>query len=800
MQKTHTRFIAAVTALLIPCTAMAAVMLDVSDSVAGVGLTIEMRGAKASESMDIVITDPDGYTTGIPVLADNTGEAVAMVPGTKAQTAGTYSVRAQQKGAVIGSAVEAEVHADSVDSAMSQITVRDGQIAADGRDQAMVEVTLRDQFGNVLSGRPVSLIASRKSDTVTPLAPNTDETGTQEFAVRTTENGVIVLRAIDLLSAVTLDESAEIQAGAGAMGGNAYTASATAYDAGKKFYFNAQAVGSFDVIDGFEVTAPAQMNAGEEAPKITIRAIDRNGNTVENYLGTIRFVTTDPEATVPNFGTYTFRDRDLGVKSFPLALTFRTNGMQTLRVEDSNDSSIMGEVDINVGGQVSNPGGGSIAVTSFTDGDYVNTLDIVVEGVGPRYANLIVMGGAEDAYGTTDDRGAFSIPVTLSAAQRDFTIRVRDDAGRNDSGAIHLILDTDAPVIDLIQFAPENPEEGEKVLVVVQSEVGLSQVVVRIPDRVNGIADEIVLAANPGDPASYQGFLTAPAADIYQATVSVMDKAGNVTELSSQFIVGSQTLPTVQNLKAEPKIDAIDLTWDPLPGTVDGYRIYIGDSEDNYLYTLDTGKVTTKATVKGLTQGQEYTFAVTALRDDLESEEKSDAVRSRVLGFKLEVTPGDGALRVEWTSLSSELPLSSFILEYGTSETELTESRTLNGELRDTTIRDLLNGVPYFIVITPVTVTGDKLDELSAKGQGMPDGTGFKPGARDDVPFDIPELPDGPLHSGAPQNPESGVPAPVWMTLAVLAAAGVFLRWKHRKSIQQTTAFLQAVQSHYGRF
>jgi hypothetical protein len=232
---------------------------------------------------------------------------------------------------------------------------------------------------------------------------------------------------------------------------------------------------------------------------------------------------------------------------------------------------------------------------------------------------------------------------------------------------------------------------------------------------------------------------------------------------------------------------------------MDGYRIYIGDNENNYLYTLDTGKVTTKATVKGLTQGQQYTFAVTALRGEMESEEKSDPVRAVVLGFKLEVTPGDGALRVTWTSLASDLPLSSFTLSYGTTEADLTESRILNGDLRDTTIRDLLNGIPYFIRIVPVTITGDTLDELAATGTGTPDGAGFKPGARDDVPFDIPNLPEGPLHSGAPANPESGIPAAAWMTLTAIAAAGVFFRWRHRQSVQQTAEFMQAIQSHYGK-
>ena len=36
-------------------------------------------------------------------------------------------------------------------------------------------------------------------------------------------------------------------------------------------------------------------------------------------------------------------------------------------------------------------------------------------------------------------------------------------------------------------------------------------------------------------------------------------------------------------------------------------------------------------------------------------------VQAQVLGFKLEVTPQDSALNVTWTTLSTDLPLSSFL-------------------------------------------------------------------------------------------------------------------------------------------
>lgn len=803
MHKTHTNIVALFIASMLPFTAAAAVTLEAADSVAGIGLTVEMQGAKSGERLDIVVTDPDGTAMRIPVQAGTRGQAVAVLPGAQAQTAGVYTVRAIQQGGGVYGQTQVNVHPDSMDASASSMTAFSSRIAADGRAQAMVDVTLRDQFGNVLPRRPVSLIASRKSDTVTALTAATDDTGTQQFSIRTTEAGTIQLRAIDLLSTATLNDSISIQA-EGAIGGNAYTASTFAISPDQTYYFQAQTAPTFDIIDHFEVsTDPVNIGVNEGA-KVTVKAVDQQGNQVRNYTGTIRFLPTDNDTTYPSFGTYTFLGINQGLKKFDQGLIYRTEGTKTLRVEDVNDPSIYGETTIIVGEgtpdntntQTTDPTK-TILITNFKNGDYINSLDITLEGMAPALTELIVMGGADDVRGTSDQRGAFSIPVTLTAGKKDYTLRVLDASRRNDSGPLDLVLDLVPPVLDLIKFAPENPEEGEQVLVMIQTEAGMKQVSVNIPDRVNGKPNVITLSENTNAPGSYQGFFMAPSEGDYNATVSVTDVAGNTTELIAQLTIGGKTLPKVQGLKAQPKIDAVELTWDPLPGNVDGYRIYIGDSKDNYLYTLDTGKVTTKATVKGLTQGQEYTFAVTALRGDAESGEKSDAVRAVVLGFKLEVTPGDGALRVTWTSLASDLPLSAFTLQYGTTKTELTESRTLNGELRDTTIRDLLNGVPYYIKIVPVTITGDTLEELAAEGEGTPTGTGFKAGARDDVPFTIPTLPEGPLHSGAPENPSSGVPAAAWMSLTAIATAGVFMRWRHRKSIQQTAAFLQAMQSHY---
>jgi len=794
MKRTLTQTISGLLAFTLPFTAIAAT-LQVDNSIAGLGLDVSLHDAPASSDVSIVVKDPEGGSSTVPARTDATGKAMVNVAGTKTEAAGQYILSAVGSDRKALASATVEVEADTMDPWTSTIQSWTPHIEADGHDEAEISVTLRDRYGNVLSGRPVAVISNRPDDYVEALTPQTDSSGVQHFTVTTEEPGLIQLRAVDLLSGNTIIESAEIDAESYGMGGHLEEEPST-YTTGGKVFYNAQVTGgsSFGILDRIEVTAPDTLTTNEEASKITIRAIDRSGNTIENYNGTVRFKTTDPEATVPNFGEYTFKERDLGVKTFALALKFRTPGEQTLRVEDVNDSRIFGEALIDVSGE-GGSGAGQIRITSHQNDDYVNTLDIRLEGIGPRFANLIVMGGKADAFGATSDDGSFAIDVSLNPGQRDYTLRIRDDAGRYDSGSLHLILDQVKPVIGNISFVPEDPEEGDKVLVVIESEPNLGSAFMRLPNAVNLMEEELVLAPNPTQSGSYQAFFDAPAAGIYQPSITVMDKAGNVEEVRAELGVGGKSLPQVQNVKAQPRVDAVELTWDAVAGDVSGYRIYVGNDPSDF-YSLNTDRAVTKATVKGLTPGKIYYFAVTAVRGEIESAEKSELVQAQVLGFKLEVTPENQALHVTWTTLTTDLPLSSFLLEYGVKEDALGETRMLNGELRDFTIRDLLSGVKYFMRITPITVTGDKLEELAADGEGTPIGNGFNPSARDDVPFDITTLPGDTLHP-APENPSTGIPAFAWMLAVAFGMAGVAYRVHRRRSVQQTAAFLQAVQSRY---
>ena len=786
------RFAVIGTLLGLPLSLLAAGSITVNDSIAGLGATVRIQGFVNQTDLTLVVSTPETSLT-YPTHTDSDGNASINVKSADSEAAGTYTATLKQGGITLA-AKNFEILPDTMSAQNSDVESLTRSISPDGRDEATVVVTLRDRYGNPLPGRPVTLIPSRTEDSVTPMGSETNAQGEMHFSVSTQTAGTIVVRAVDLLSGNTLAASATIDAGG--MGGNAPVRTSYNSSSNRRYIAQVDSGNGFDVIDHFEVIAPKDAVAGEEMAKVTIIAKDKNGNTVQDYVGTILFsAPNDRDAYLPNFGHYTFTDADQGIHSFPIVAKFQTIGDQILRVEDENDSTIYGETHVNVTGSTHNASG-TIEITNFKDGDAVNTLSITVEGNGPRLANLIVMGGTKDVTGDSDQDGKFSIPVTLPANQHDFTIRVRDDAGRSDSGPIHLVLDQDAPALKTITFAPERPQEGDKVLLVVESEPKLPSVVMHLTDPTTNITQDFTLSENPSSPGSYQTIFTAPANGSYQPVVTAMDSAKNKTEVRSILNVGAQGLPKVKSVHATGKINSVELTWDPLQlgkgQDMTGYRIYVGDSATNFTYTLDTGRPATKATVAGLSPGKTYFFAITGLMGDKESDEKSDISQAKVLGLALDITAGDSSLMLKWPTVSSPLPLSSFMLEYGTEGDTYTEKRLINGELLAFTIHDLLNGVKYFVRLTPITTTGDQLTDLAAKGEGTPIGSGFHPGPTDPIPFDPNRLPTpkGELSS-------NGIPAFAWMTIAPIGLLGAGYHLHRRKARRHTAAFLRMIQAQY---
>ncbi|MCF7844875.1 MAG: fibronectin type III domain-containing protein [Kiritimatiellales bacterium] len=821
--KTKIQLITMAVSLLTPLTVLSAVGISADDTVAGLGTEIIVSNVDAYSDAELRIYPPYGAELIIPI---NDSEVITLA-GSETEVAGIYEVEVVSAEDTIAQATF-KVLPDTIDILNSSVQASSQYIQPDGQDRVHVSVILRDQFGNTLSSRPVELISSRASDTVSTLTNETDAIGEQQFEVSTFEPGTISLRAMDLLSGKLLETTLTIQAGAG-MGGypsqqyypSSYNSYTSALPAGRQpptsytqpyaqpSYGNRMVgsvmgrtlygqVNGFDVVDSFILEVPHSLHVNEDTT-IRITAVDYNQQRVEDYTGTVLLSSTDPTALLPLEGRVQFMPQNLGEKVLTLGLRFRTPGEHLLHVADSTNPNVSTQVVITVTGDptIAEP---NITITSHENDSYINSENITIEGEGSPFANIIVSGGAKDVPGETDQSGLFSVEVALNPAQTDHTLRVRDASGRSDSGNLHLILDKIPPEIKTITFDPIDPEMDDTVELEVETDADVSSVIMILDD------EELSLIADLTQSGAFTLSFVAEEEGTHQPTIVATDMAGNATEVRSNFVVKEKSLPQVQNVEAEAKTGSISLTWDPVTEErVDAYRIYVGENPDDFLYTLDTDRATAAATVAGLTDGKTYYFAVTALQGDRESAEKSEVLEMMALGFALNIAEQDSTLFIEWSNPSQENTLASYLFEYGVDPETFTEQRTISGEIRAYSLRDLINGVKYYIRLTPVATTGNVLHDLVAKGSGTPHSTvdGFIPTPANPVPDEV--IPTNPtptnpaptnMHGGAPRTPETGLPLPVWIALGI---AGVFLllNWHRRRTLRMTMEFMRDMESRY---
>ncbi|MFA6038768.1 MAG: Ig-like domain-containing protein [Candidatus Peribacteraceae bacterium] len=791
-----TRSLAFLVALLLPLHALSAVvapadsgLLRVQDSIAGLGLEAEVEGFAAMGSVDLVVIPPAQNYLIFPLTLDRAGSTHFRVPGTSAEEAGTYHAFVGKNGQRLSPEASFEVLPDTVDTQASTLSVLDASVTADGRDAAAVQVTVTDRYGNPLPGRPVELRSASVGAIIEAEATGTDAQGIVRFAVKATRAGIVALRAVDLLSGMALAQEGTVTAIGGAVGGSPFAA--------QLLPTAAAADPTFDIADHFEVTLTDAVLAMQDITGITIRAVDANGNTAQDYIGTVRITSTDPQATLPGLsgvegvGQATFTSRHLGTRFIPFSVSFRTTGKHTVTVEDTTDPAhvIRGEARVVVSSSTG-PLVQHLTVTSPLQNGTVNGGSVTVEGATQPYTNIQVKGGTQAASGESDDSGRFAIVVSLDPTHSEYTLVVMDDGGGEST--LHLVRDTDPPVVTSATLTPEQPQEGENILIVVQSEPALKSMEFKLGE------ERISLQEDANRPGTYQSLFTAPRAGEYQPAVEAKDQAGNAANLLVPLTVSAKKMSTVQNLRAEPKNGAVELQWDPVADdTVDYYRVYVGEKVGDYAYTLDTPDASkSAATVTGLSTGMPFVFAVTAVQGDREGD-KSNPVTAHVLGIRLIVTPQDEALAIEW-SLPVDITFQSFLVEYGVDAEQFSEKRTVPGgdikkdEKRSLVLRDLLPGVTYAVRITPVDTTGEARDDLVATGQGTPGGDGVHYASPDQIP---PFQEDPSLRP--PNQTGSGLPHLAWWIAGSVTLFLFLLQWQSRRKLRKAHRFLRMMENRY---
>lgn len=808
----------------LPAVAQESVHVEVRDSVAG--LSTELTATGLQTASQYLVLPPFGSEFSVAVTPNEQQKASVRIDGANLEEAGIYTVLEVDENGSEQELAYFEVLPDSIDILNSSVQASRGYLAANGNDTVEVSVITRDSFGNTLSNRPIQLISSRSSDVIEAFSNETDDRGEQRFAITTHEPGTLSLRAIDLISGDVLMSQVDLSAGGNtAIGGPATNRPAsTSRQLYRPQQYGSQFVGAlngrrlygqlnnFDVVDTFILEVPSNMEVNLDE-NLTITAIDRNGVVVEDYTGTVYLSSTDQNAVLPSFGEVTFRGSDLGQKTLVLGLRFGSPGEHILYAEDSLDGSVNAQVRVMVQGGGHTSAEETISIRSPREGEFTNETQVTIEGEGQPFINLVVTGGAKNYFGETDVEGQYSIPVELGDTEGERTIQVLGEASRDISEERTIYVDLTAPEVSTFTFTPKEPIEGDDILVqaqVLEEGSGVDSIELQINDK--------VFTLEPGtETGSYTTTVSLTDPADYQPILTVVDAAGNDTEVRNSITVSRRGLPQVQNVVAETKANSVALKWEEITSDdIDGYRIYVGENENDFLYTLDTDRPTSAATVAGLRPGGTYYFAVTALESDRESEQKSEVVVASVLGLTMEIVENDGAVTLNWNKLSDTIPLARYELTYGVDPENLSERRMLNGEMTTYTMRNLINDVTYYIRLTPVTSTGDPLNDIAAQGQAQPFTTvaGFSPGSADPIPKklrgsapDKPGAPNDPVpelgkpgKGKPPQQPPMGIPLGAWwFVLTAIVFGGYYLHQK-RRTMHAADAFLRTMQSEYDKY
>lgn len=219
------------------------------------------------------------------------------------------------------------------------VTVRDSVTATALGSQSGIAVTAAAASSLVVSGYPATVAGAAKNFVVT--AKDAFGNTSSSFA------GTVNFSSSDVQATLPASYTF-VAADAGV-----HTFSATLKTAGSQSLTAKLSTGAFTATQSgiavtaaaaatFVLTVPANATQGVGL-KITVAVRDAYGNAVTNYTGKVTLSSTDPKG---GSTSYSFSTKDLGVAS--ISYKFNTLGIQTLKVVDTANSSLVATAAVNV--------------------------------------------------------------------------------------------------------------------------------------------------------------------------------------------------------------------------------------------------------------------------------------------------------------------------------------------------------------------------------------------------------------------------------------------------------------------
>ena len=253
----------------------------------------------------------------------------------------------------------------------------------------------------------------------------------------------------------------------------------------------------FASVDRFEVEFNFETAQVGEALDITITAVDRNWETVTDYLWDILiFSESDPWAEFPSVlsdNSYTFIPANEGTVKFENAVTFRRDWIQNIYVYDLDQETVMWLAEVEITDEVvlrseeieiMNPENG---ITLWRD-------NITVSGLTQKNHRInIVVNGIRNETTTSDDDWMFEENIE-NLNQWENTLQAKIlDADDNiiwESQVVRIQINSDAPNFRNISITPTWEVEAEsEIEIEVISNTWLRQVHVIIDDIITELEE-----------------------------------------------------------------------------------------------------------------------------------------------------------------------------------------------------------------------------------------------------------------------------------------------------------------------
>ena len=561
-------------------------ILEAPGSVAGMSSEIVLQG-KAYKNLEVNIQKPDSTVLILETVTDAQGKAELNISEYHLRQAGIYKIAAREleSGEAYGKPGSFEVFAGPVSESNSQIDL--SKNSAELGETVELTVSLLDSYGNEIDGHVLKVIPNDNAVSVYTPEFATDENGHMNFYLTSEKKGIYEFTVFDSSINKTLWDKPKLAFSSGAK-----VAEIGGHD--EDDIFLAEESGS---IDSFKVTLPGSLLVGDDTT-VVVTAIDESGFTVSDYTGTLRFASSDSEATLPN--DYTFLAEDQGEHSFSLAVKFVTPGTQTLSVTDIEKFSITGEAEFKVSTSTdagTEPTYGSdFETTDYErDGDFTlispaagtysgNTLEVQGEAEYGYTAFILVN---EDVAGHVDVDFDNSFSYTLQAledgdydlyvdivdvqltddeltdeeideqyADDDKEVTADDFALIETSDSEQITIDTTAPSLASITVdtvAEAGIVTGQSVTVTVLSEADLEEASVLFQEEVYALKET-------GVSGKYEVVLIMPETEgEYALDVILMDTLGNEVQYRDQLaltVTKSEIIETEEPAEEEPVEDA----------------------------------------------------------------------------------------------------------------------------------------------------------------------------------------------------------------------------------------------------